>query len=267
MPAWRQRLSCGLIVALVCCPLMAGCLPATPNAWIAEKKPIPEPPITELVDIWENQIFPVPDPFNGGRVSPCLAGRLYMYGPDHATTQEARGPVSVQLYYQAPPEAGGQLVLLEQWNIKEEQLKNLLHRDMGGLGYTLILPWGTIHPNITKVEMVIAYYPKQGLPLYARSPLKLQQEKRPFTITRGVNFGMPPGRGLGLETGSLPSAIVQSPGQTATTPMTPGGNLVPPPAVATPGVNPFISQPSVAPMRLTPGQVAPMNIAPPRLTQ
>ena len=118
--------------ALCCCPLLAGCV--TTGSWVFEKPPEPATPISQVAATWDNQIHFVPDPLHQGQPNPCLAGRVYLFGPNYGCPVDGDGGISVQLYKELPPEAGGQLVLLEQWNIDPAKTHELKRKDMIGWG-------------------------------------------------------------------------------------------------------------------------------------
>ncbi len=195
--AWRL-----VAASLLCCPLLAGCVTTGLTSTISEKKPMPEIQVSSLAAAWENQVFSVPDPFHNGNPNPCLAGRVYLFGPEMGAPIEATGVLCVQLYAETPPEAGGQPVLLEQWNITPEMLKKLHSKDMVGWGYSLVLPWGTYNPNLTNIQMAVCYKPQHGMAIYDRSRLKLQPDRQ-FTITHGVQIGGPAGQGT-VPQGAVP---------------------------------------------------------------
>jgi hypothetical protein len=181
-----------ITAAVLCSPLLTGCVTTGITSWVNEKEPVPEIQVSQVATVWENQVFPVPDPVHNGQPNPCLAGRVFLYGPETKDTLEAKGTLSVQLYVEMPPETGQPARLLEQWNYPDpEQLKRLFRKDIVGSGYTLVLPWSTFSPNITNVEMVVCYMPKQGLAIYDRSRLRLEPQRPTITISKGVQLGAP----------------------------------------------------------------------------
>lgn len=181
-----------LLLISLCCSLFAsGCVSPMELSWIAKKEFLPLPHVSQIVTTWESQVLSAPDTVHHGKATPCLAGRMYLFGPDFGYPVKGDGQVTVQLLLPQPGEQPS--VLLEQWNIDGKTLYEKLGRkDFIGWGYTLILPWGSYHPAIDDVELLISYTPKNGAPIYTRAGMHLMHKKRPFTIREELQPVLPP---------------------------------------------------------------------------
>jgi hypothetical protein len=165
------------LLALGCTISLSGCL--TTEQWLTKKGP-PTGEVSHLAAKWENQVFQAPNLDKNGETIPCLGGRLYLFGPDMKFPIAAKGTITVQMLVDGLVEADGRPKALETWNYGAKDLKAGLNKDIIGWGYTVLLPWSTFHPGITNVELVLCYTPPQGVPLYSRTPLRLQHEQREF---------------------------------------------------------------------------------------
>jgi hypothetical protein len=125
----------------------------------------PHGPVHQVVATWNNQVLFAPDPVHGGRLSPGLAGRLYLFGPEIACPLEGDGSLVVDLY----DESCDKPVMLEEWRFDHDTLQRLFRKDVIGWGYTVLLPWGTYKPEIKQVHLKVCYQPAMGSPLYAES--------------------------------------------------------------------------------------------------
>jgi hypothetical protein len=166
------------------------------DSFIAPKDAPPTGKACQVVATWNKEVLFAPDPANGGIAKPGVTGRLYLFGPQIDYPLAANGSLIVDLFTIDPPVADttgsnaalpppaangtAQPRLLEEWRIDKDTLQKLLHKDTIGWGYTLFLPWGSYHPDITQVRLKIRYDPAEGgLPLYTESgPLTLAKQKR-----------------------------------------------------------------------------------------
>jgi hypothetical protein len=119
------------------CLLTAGCATFSPSAHKDQK---PEPgTVSQVMVMWQPQVQMSLDPVHGGTSVPCLAGRLYLFGPDDKV-HTAEGTVRVNLYSDDVHGPDGQPFLASYWQLDSAKLKSALRKDTVGWGYTLILP-------------------------------------------------------------------------------------------------------------------------------
>src|SRR5262245_42339836 len=163
LTARRLIAAAGLLVLT----LATGCTTTAP--FLAAVDAPPAGPVYQVVATWKNEVQYAPDPTHGGAMTPGLAGRLYLFGPQIDFPLEGDGSVVVDLYNESPGVAGGQPVMLEEWRLDHDTLQRLLRKDVIGWGYTLFLPWGTCRPDVTQVRLRLRYDPAHGSPLYTES--------------------------------------------------------------------------------------------------
>jgi hypothetical protein len=109
---------------------------------------------------------------------PGIVGRVYLFGKDIAFPLQADG----SLYVELAEIDNGQPKVLEQWSIDALTMAKLQRKDAIGAGYSLFLPWGTYRPDISHVQLRVAFQPaKGGTPLYG-APSSV-------VLTRGDPFG------------------------------------------------------------------------------
>ena len=117
--------------------LLAGC--ATTQEFLPGTADTPPTgPVAQVNVAWHNQVVFAPDPVHGGQMSPGLAGRLYLFGPNMGYPVAANGRVVVEAYDPSQRGADGTPLLVEKWNIDDFALKNCLRRDTIGWGYTFV---------------------------------------------------------------------------------------------------------------------------------
>ena len=152
-----------LLAALVC-GLPTGCVTLGTPGWLGSpKKSTP----CQVTVSWQNEIRFAPDTTRGGELTPGLAGRVYLFGPDVGCPLEGDGSLYVELAdaSEMPPKA------LEEWRLPADKLQLFLRKDPVGVGYTVFLPWSTYRPDLTKVRLKLAYQPKEGATLFAAPAL------------------------------------------------------------------------------------------------
>jgi hypothetical protein len=165
-------------VALSCCLGGAGCTTLAASLQPGDKPPVG--PVQQVTAVWETRIYSTMDPVHGGDTLPCLAGRLFLFGPDGSVPLAGDGELLVRLFSDDVLGPDGQPKELEKWLFHNAQLKLLLHKDIVGWGYTLVLPWATYSPAVTHVHFRVAYQPKGKTPLFCPSgPLTLKHPERP----------------------------------------------------------------------------------------
>jgi hypothetical protein len=129
-----------------------------------------------MITTWETQVQFVPDFLHDGKPTPCLVGRLYLFGPDGASTVTARGDVKVQLRVSDVVGPDGEPKLIEEWPLPDDLLQKMCSNDKWiGWGYRIVLPWATYQPGLKNLTMNVAFTAKDGFPIYSRSKLILQQ--------------------------------------------------------------------------------------------
>jgi hypothetical protein len=148
-------------------PLLTGCLTLPHHPWGAE----PAPKVCQVTMCWQNSVGLGPDPVNGGRTQPVLAGRMYLFGPKIDYPLLAQGGFKVELFDDSSGRCSD--VPLEEWIFRPEDMPNLMKKDFLGVGYTVLLPWGTYRPDITRLKMRTSYQPMDGLPVYAENLVTL----------------------------------------------------------------------------------------------
>ncbi|MBL8799069.1 MAG: hypothetical protein JNM56_34605 [Planctomycetia bacterium] len=161
----RKRV-CIRCVALLAA-LLPGCVGLDP--FLANSSAPPKGAPCQIVTTWNHQVAYAPDPANGGKPAPGIAGRLYVFGSEIGCPLVHDGCLKVELYDDRPTGTGGAPVLLEEWNIDRETLQRLQRKDTIGWGYTLFLPWGTYKPELQKVRLKVCFQPVGRTPLYTES--------------------------------------------------------------------------------------------------
>jgi hypothetical protein len=152
--------------------LLPGCVGI--DSFVAKTEAPPAGKPCQIVATWNKEVVFAPDPANGGRPTPGLTGRLYLFGPQVDFPLVGKGTLKVELYRIDAPADGSpadvQTKLLEEWRIDKDTLSRLLRKDTIGWGYSLFLPWGTYKPEINHVRLKVCYDPGDGgAPLYTES--------------------------------------------------------------------------------------------------
>lgn len=146
--------------------ILSGCV--LPGKFLgSEIAPTIQP--ASVVATWNPKVVYTPDPANGGKPSPGLAGRVYLFGPTPDCPLACDGSIAVEVYDDTPKNGQASSVLLEQWHFDPATLKRLQKKDMIGEGYTLFLPWGTYRTDIKQVHLQLRFEPAAGSPLFAPS--------------------------------------------------------------------------------------------------
>lgn len=151
------------LIFIACCLLSSGCV-ALESLGKFKDCP-PQGPVFQIHALWDNRVQYTPDPANGGKDNPGLAGRLYLFGAETGFPLEGDGKVLIDLYDASADKE--QPRILERWSFDRDNLKRLLRKDMIGWGYTLFLPWATYNPQISQVTIRLCYVPDKGAPMYA----------------------------------------------------------------------------------------------------
>lgn len=169
----RAALAAAVVAAA---SLAAGCAATEWGLFKGERVPPP----CQVVATWQNCVQFTPDPANQGKMSPGLAGRLYLFGPEIGEPLPGDGALSVALY----DESKGEPVMREVWNIDPVTLKRLAKRDAIGTGYTVFLPWANYSPEVTRVRLKVCYKASKGTPLYTENQVALAATNGQISIQR-----------------------------------------------------------------------------------
>lgn len=178
---WRG-VAGGLLVAGTLCETGCVTLPTAesilhPNREVA----------CQIVTTWQPEVIFTPDPANGGRSTPGIGGRLYLFGSEIGKPLKGKGSLVVDLY-DVSGNKGPDPIHLEQWQIDPATLSRLGKLDPIGFGYTLYLPWGTCSEEVNRVQLKVKYQPVQGYPLYTDSgPITMTHPDSPEAKTEGLN--------------------------------------------------------------------------------
>jgi hypothetical protein len=125
--------------------LSAGCV--TLPAGLGGHAPKPEP-ATQMVAMWQNNIAQAADTLHGGVPVPCLAGKVYLLGPESGRTLMGDGRMTVDLF----DESGATPVLAQHYDHSAEVVRALCKKDMIGFCHAMPLPLPEGGPPLTKVR-------------------------------------------------------------------------------------------------------------------
>jgi hypothetical protein len=152
--------------------LLSGCV-VLPE-FLQKSGELPKGQVCQIVATWNKEVVFPPDPVNGGRPSPGLAGRLYLFGRQIDFPLAGDGSLTVDLNCLEDP---ADRPPRERWQFDRDNLTKLLRKDVIGWGYTLFLPWGTYQTNVSQVRIKVRYDPPQGAPLFTECHLTLNRAK------------------------------------------------------------------------------------------
>jgi hypothetical protein len=174
----RQRLSAALSRFLVAGSLLtlllgaSGCV--TTEAFFAMDDHKPTGKVYQVMANWTPQVQFVPDTVHQGRPMPGIVGRLYLFGEQVGFPLTGEGTVHLELSAILPERPQDGWICLEKLDIDKESLKKLNQDDhLLGTGYTMYLPWWSYRPDVTQIQMTLAYTPEKGSPLYSTSKVSL----------------------------------------------------------------------------------------------
>jgi hypothetical protein len=204
IPQSKMTRASGVSVAMAML-LLTGCMGGTTREFFAGKAETPTSGgICEVAAMWKNEVIFTPDPANGGRKTPGIAGRLFLFDEKKDFPKAGEGAVVVDLYDMTHFDPKANTPPLEEWRIDKDTLQRLYRHDTIGWGYTVFLPWSTYNPDLTHIELKVRYVPAKGTPLYA--------ESEPMTLNRDMNLAINEST-KGPETPS--ASMASSPGQGA----------------------------------------------------
>lgn len=212
---------------------------------------------TDFAVGWQPRVAYLPDPTRSGRMSPGIAGQMFLFGGPKLEFAQADGVLTVDLVDDSPRPPGQPGATPERWQFPKEVLRNLQTRDETfGKSYVLFLPWPAYKSDITRVKISARYDPENGPPLFAT----------PSTVTLdGTPFGTPVFTDVSKDKGGAPAAGAR-PGS-GPTPFPAGGPqpgaLMSPPGPAIPlGGSSFGAPTGTAPMMPIPNASAPAPMMP-----
>lgn len=166
MGKWIRRSCRGIAVAAFLVGALAGCVGS--GSFNVSQKPaeLPPMPVNEVMTYWEPGIRIITS-YPTGAPLPGIAGRVYLMNDDVKDMVDARGEIVVRLHDRT--QGADSEKWLQQWIFHEADLKKLKKKDLVGDGYTLFLPWPEYRPEISKIELRLAYFPRGGTPHFAES--------------------------------------------------------------------------------------------------
>jgi hypothetical protein len=150
--------------------LASGC--ATTSDLLPGGDAPPTGKVAQVSAVWHNQVIFAPDPKNNGQMTPGIAGKIYLFGPNSAYPLVGHGSIVVELFDLSQKGPDGGPLRLNYWELKNEKLAERLQRDMIGWGYALLLPWLEYRPDLQEVVMKVHYDEPKALPIYSE-PTKI----------------------------------------------------------------------------------------------
>jgi hypothetical protein len=155
------RVLSAVLLGVVGC-LSSGCV-SLGGLWNSKDAATPAKDIPCQVSVrWHNDVVQAPDPMHAGRPTPGLVGRVYLFN-NTMEPVEGEGSMHVELSDASvnPPK------VLERWNLPPEAVQQFKRKDVIGIGYSMFLPWATYRPELSTVQLRVAYQPKSGPALYS----------------------------------------------------------------------------------------------------
>jgi hypothetical protein len=164
--------------------LATGCVTITPpSVNFTSHAPAPATKPSQVVVAWQNWIGSGPDPANGGRPTPVLTGRMYLFGPRLDYPIIGEGGFRVEVF----DESSGVVAPTPAftWDVDAKDMPNLLKKDFIGYGYTLLLPWPNYNPSMNKLRIRTAYMPPGSFPVYSENVVTLDVGNGQIQDARG----------------------------------------------------------------------------------
>ena len=150
----RSRLLIGISLSLSLLATLSGCLPDMFTTDPTKVYGIP----CQVHSRWLHEVG-FPNDQSGlteGKPVPTIGGRVYLFPMDLSTPVLSDGTLMVYLYNDMP-DARERDVVLEEWVFSTKKLRELQRRDPIGWGYTVLLPWTTYSPEITKIRLKVRF--------------------------------------------------------------------------------------------------------------
>ncbi len=148
---------------------------------------------SEMAVGWQPRIAYLPDPTRGGRMSPGLAGQMFLFGGPRSEFVLADGTLTLDLVDETPRPAGQPAATPERWQFDKDALTKLVtQNDTFGKCYTLFLPWPAYKADITKVKITARYDPESGHTLFSTpstvtlEPAKAESPQMPQPVPPGA---------------------------------------------------------------------------------
>jgi hypothetical protein len=164
----------------------------TTEAFFAMDEHKPTGPVCQLATSWTPQVQFAPDTAHQGRPMPGIVGRLWLFGEQAGFTRTGEGTVHLELSAILPERPQDGWICLEKLDIRKEDLQKLMQKDpmMEGPSYTMFLPWWSYRPDVTQIQMSLAFTPEKGNPLYSLSRVSLNPSDGPLApIDARVELG------------------------------------------------------------------------------
>jgi hypothetical protein len=184
-----QRRAAGFSPAVFLFPLtlafslLPGCVAL--DGYLTKSDDPPTGTVCQIASTWQKEVAFAPDTVHGGRPTPGLIGRLYLFGPEIKYPLAGDGSVTVELSTpespskDSPPPPDTAYKVIEVWQFDPVNLPRFLRKDTIGYGYTLYLPWGSYRPDIKDVKLRVCYKPAKGSPLFSETPLTFAATRSP----------------------------------------------------------------------------------------
>ena len=153
-----------MLASLVC--LCAGCATTTGDLLPGGNAPTTGM-VAQVSTLWHNQVIFAPDPMHNGEMTPGIAGRVYLFGPNIREPLVGTGDLVVELFDPSRKGPDGGPIRLNVWTIDKQTLATRLQHDMIGWGYTLLLPWLEYRAELTDVVIKVHYQEPKSMPIYS----------------------------------------------------------------------------------------------------
>jgi hypothetical protein len=171
--------------------LIAGCV--TPGSWFGflSSDPGDERPC-RVMSYWDRTIRLAPDTKSHPMQEiPCLAGRVYFFGPEAGHLLTPRGTLIVDWYDMSGPPDGPH-ALLGECVIDPDSLQKFKSVNLVGIGYSIPVPWQGYRPEYTHVKIQMAFLPERGGdPIYAEPSVVSLQNDQAVTISSRKEMVVP----------------------------------------------------------------------------
>jgi hypothetical protein len=173
-------------------------------------------PVADFVVAWRNRIDYLPDPTQGGKGRPGLAGQLFLFGTKMQSV-DPEGTLTVELFDETTKASSEGAP--EHWELPKEILKaQRAFDERFGRCYALFLPWPTYRPDVSRIR-ITAHFDTEGRTLYAPETKITLNDSVPTSLNGswtqqdippigGDRLGLGPASGMGSSvSGSRPDAM------------------------------------------------------------
>jgi hypothetical protein len=186
----RQHLPATLSRGLAACTLLtlltlllgaSGCV--TTESFFANGLDQPPPKACQVTAVWKPQVQLVPDTVHEGRPMPAMVGTLYLFGEQAGEPLPGDGTVHLEMSVILPERPHDGWIPLDGVDIDKASLKKLAQSDyMKGTSYAMFLPLWHFRPDVTQIQMTLAYTPEKGTPLFNTSRVSLNPVETPLAL-------------------------------------------------------------------------------------